>query len=97
MEARHVEIVSKKLYEFFWHFVGPDKVPLTAASKIDIAKAIELLAGMGTRVIVLGDRLEALRSVIETLKKFDELGEMYQDKKNQEACQRRAPRTTRNS
>jgi hypothetical protein len=81
MDAKHIEIISERLYHFFWHLVGPDKVSFSTVSQTELRTTIKLLADMGEQIIIMGDSLQALKRIVETLNKFDEIGKWYKSKR----------------
>lgn len=81
MDAKHIEMISEKLHHFFWHLIGPHKVSFRTVSQTELRTTIELLADMGEQIIIMGDSLQALKRIIETLNHFDEIGKWYKSKR----------------
>lgn len=77
MDEWQVQITASRLYEFFWHFVGPDRVPMSRHEQESLIAAIELLGDLGYQAAVLTYRPEVTEEVISSLRAFHEIGGWY--------------------
>lgn len=75
-------VIAEKVFEYFWHLVGPDHVPMGRSDEIKIRKAIELLEGIGTQTAIFESNLSALNIVVDkSLPRLFEVCESYKKKK----------------
>lgn len=88
MDDTHIRLIAKKLYEFFFHLVGPDKVPFRNNDKRQIVEAIDLLVGLGQQAIMFGYKFDVLRSVINTLGEFDDIARTYKHRQTQSSVRK---------
>jgi len=77
LEEWQLEITARRLYELFWHFVGPHEVSMNARDQKTIVSAIELLGDLGVQAALLSYQPNTSAKIIESLRSFHEIGQWY--------------------
>lgn len=77
LEEWQIQITARRLYEFFWHFVGPHQVPMNARDQKEIVSAIKLLEDLGVQAALLIYQPSTTAKIIESLRLFHEIGTWY--------------------
>ena len=69
--------VPRRVYELFWHYVGPDRVPMAAQQEKRLIEAIDLLEDLGFHAMVLTYKPKTVIEILNTLHSFQEIGSWY--------------------
>lgn len=72
-----IKELARRIYELFWHFIGPTRVPMNAKDEKEIIMGVELLGDLGGQVAILGFRSEVMKAVVDSLLRFNEIGDWY--------------------
>jgi hypothetical protein len=77
LEEWQIQITARRLYEFFWHFVGPHQVSMDVREQKDIVSAIKLLGDLGVQAALFTYQPDTTAKIIEALRSFHEIGKWY--------------------
>lgn len=77
LSASQIAILLDRIYEFFWHLVGPEEVPMRNNDKKNLLLAIELIGDLGIQTIILGENLGTLARLFYPADRFTEIAKWY--------------------
>ncbi len=78
-----IRYISKRIYEFYWHLVGPEDVPFRQSDKKSVSLTLELLGSFGIQIALLDDKEDVL-TIKSVLGAFDDLFDIISSYKSKE-------------
>jgi hypothetical protein len=77
LEEWQLTYLPRRIYELFWHFVGPDRVRMDASDEKQIVGAIDLLEGLGIQAMLMTYKPKAVMEVLAALHSFRDIASWY--------------------
>ncbi len=70
LDVKVIRILTPRLYEFFWEFIGPHEVSMSIRDERIMIGAIELLRDLGVQAAILDHDLKAIQEIVKSLDWF---------------------------
>jgi hypothetical protein len=77
LDMKVLKILAHRLYEFFWQFVDPQRVPMSKRDERIMIAAIELLGHMGIQAAIIDHDLKAIQEIVKSLDWFHKTATVY--------------------
>jgi len=77
LDMSQIIILLERIYEFFWHLVGPKDVPMDIQDKKNLLLAIKLLGNLGIQIITLKESRKALDYLFAPADDFVNIAQLY--------------------
>jgi hypothetical protein len=79
LKGIQVAILLDRIWEFFWHLIGPDDVPMDKRAERNLLKAIELVGRFGEQVVILDEPPKLFDSFFAAIQRFQDIGMSYRN------------------
>ena len=76
-----VRILLDRLYEYFWHLIGPKDVSISQSDKRNLAEVAELIGHLGVQSVVLNSNPKVFDAFFYAIDRFIEISQWYNLKK----------------
>jgi hypothetical protein len=77
LDKKVIRIVASRLYEFFWHFFNPERIPISVHDEKVMLSALELLQYMGIQIAMFDCDPEIVQEIGQCLEQFHQIGIWY--------------------
>jgi hypothetical protein len=77
LEEEQVMILLDRVYEYFWHLVGPEEVNISKSEQRNILRVIELIGDLGEQTVILQHNPKVFNNFFYTIDKFTEISQWY--------------------
>jgi HNH endonuclease len=77
LSLREIKIIARRLHEFFWQFISPQKIPMTKREERVIIETIVLLRFMGVQAVIFDQDRSTVQEVVKSIIWFHNTGKAY--------------------
>ena len=77
LEAPILLLFARRLHEFFWEFIGPDRVPMKSKQEKELVEGVKLLGSLGVQGTVFDATDSLFKELGKAFKWFAEVSILY--------------------
>lgn len=80
LEGPQISIFLRRIWEFFWQFIGPKDVKMDKGDEREILIAIELIGHFGEQLIIMGENSKIFNDFFAAISSFEDFASWYKNK-----------------
>lgn len=77
LEEPVILLFTRRLHEFFWEFIGPDRVPMKSKHESEMIQCVKLLGSLGVQGTVFDATDRLFKELVKAFKWFAEVSILY--------------------